>query len=52
MHVFLNVFYKLFDKLFSYCNHFSAFMAMWSLLQTAHETFYHINVDKNIRNYQ
>lgn len=38
MHVFLNVFYKLFDKLLSYCNHFSTSMAMGSLLQTAHET--------------
>lgn len=38
MHVFLNVFYKLVDKLFSYHSHFSTFMAMWSLSQIVQET--------------
>lgn len=38
MHIFLKVFSEVFDKLFSYCSHFSTFMAMWSSSQTAHET--------------
>lgn len=36
MHVFLNVFYKLFDNFFYYI-HFCIFVTMWSLLEMAHE---------------
>lgn len=38
MHVFLNVFYKLVDRMFSYHNHLNTFMAMWSLVKIVHET--------------